>query len=25
MLLVQGPMNPEEARINTEKLRRDLE
>jgi len=25
MLLVQGPLNPEEARINTEKLRRDLE
>jgi hypothetical protein len=25
MLLVQGPINPEEARINTEKLRRDLE
>ena len=25
MLLVQGPMNPEVARINTEKLRRDLE
>jgi len=25
MLLVQSPMNPEEARINTEKLRRDLE
>lgn len=25
MLLVQGPMNPEEARINTEKLRRELE
>jgi len=25
MLLVQGPMNPEQARINTEKLRRDLE
>ena len=24
MLLVQGPMNPEVARINTEKLRRDL-
>lgn len=24
MLLVQGPMNPEQARINTEKLRRDL-
>jgi len=24
MLLVQGPMNPEEARINTEKLRREL-
>jgi hypothetical protein len=25
MLLVQGPLRPEEARINTEKLRRDLE
>ena len=25
LLLVQGPMNPEEARINTEKLRRELE
>jgi hypothetical protein len=25
MLLVQGPLNPEVARINTEKLRRDLE
>lgn len=25
MLLVQGPMNPEEARINTEKLRREME
>ena len=25
MLLVQGPLNPEESRINTEKLRRDLE
>lgn len=25
MLLVQGPMNPEEARIETEKLRRELE
>jgi hypothetical protein len=25
MLLVQGPLNPEEARINTEKLRRELE
>lgn len=24
MLLVQGPMNPEEARINTEKLRREM-
>jgi hypothetical protein len=25
LLLVQGPLNPEQARIETEKLRRDLE